>query len=249
MSSYEVPRSDSAATPDSPLSPRAAYNILAKHYDAWYWQEFWHRNEAPLVGEAFRRVSGRQRLLDIGTGTGFYAARATESGWDSVGMDISENMLDVAREHYGSRIQLVHADVGSLPFHRAVFDVAIAARVLTHVRDVKSALAEAARVLSVGGRLVVTDVDAAHDYRATRMQIGDSMIYVDTYKHTAPEIITAAHAVGLVFKRGRRLTAQNVAWLPDTEEFKSIDRSGSRPIAYVLTFRRALQTRTFSTRS
>jgi ubiquinone/menaquinone biosynthesis C-methylase UbiE len=237
-----------AAPPLPTLAPRHAYNLAARQYDAWHWQEFWRRNEVPVVRALVGRGATPGEVLDLGTGTGLYLGGFIADRWDGVGVDVSEGMLTVARAKLGASARLVQAEATALPLRRSTFDVVVAARVMSHVSDLRGALAEAARVTRTGGLLTLTDVDPAHDYAATRIAVGDQLVYIDTYKWTAQQIIAAAHEVGYSFKRAKRLTAKNVAWLPDDESFRSIDRSGSRPIGHILVFRRVSRPRPFALR-
>ena len=100
-------------------------------------------------------------LLDIGTGTGS-VLRLLGPGLDSaVGVDASRDMLAVARaslEKAGlAHCQVRQADMYQLPFPAAAFDAVTMHMVLHYAETPARAIAEAARVLSPGGRLVVVD--------------------------------------------------------------------------------------------
>jgi SAM-dependent methyltransferase len=97
---------------------------------------------------------GPRRVLEVGCGRGELAERmATELGADVVALDQSRRMVELTRARgVGARV----GDVQELPFADASFDVAVAAWMLYHVPDVDRALAELARVLRPGGRLVAT---------------------------------------------------------------------------------------------
>jgi SAM-dependent methyltransferase len=113
---------------------------------------------APLVA-AVAEV-GPRRVLEVGCGWGELAnwvARETEA--DVVAVDLSPRMVELARER-GVAAEL--ADVQELPFADGVFDVAIAAWMLYHVPDLDRGLAELARVLRPGGRLVVATNSRFH---------------------------------------------------------------------------------------
>lgn len=100
-------------------------------------------------------------LLDIGTGTGrmllVYGARATRA----VGIDLSREMLSVARvnlEKAGLRnCQVRLGDMYQLPVASESFDSAIIHQVLHYADAPGDVIAEAARILRPGGRLVVAD--------------------------------------------------------------------------------------------
>ena len=110
-------------------------------------------------------------LLDLGTGTGRMLAIMADRAERCVGIDSSREMLAVARanlEAAGKRNwQVRHGDLYQLPFPGGSFDVAVIHQVLHYLEDPAEALAEAARVLRPGGRLLVADF-GPHDVASLR---------------------------------------------------------------------------------
>lgn len=104
------------------------------------------------------------RLLDIGTGTGRVLELLGPRAHAALGVDASRAMLALARTrlaqprfgHCAVRL----ADMYRLPLADDAFDVAVMQMVLHYAEDPARALAEAARVLAAGGRLVVVDLSA-----------------------------------------------------------------------------------------
>jgi SAM-dependent methyltransferase len=104
--------------------------------------------------EVFRAVAevAPKTVLEVGCGRGELAARiAAELDATVVALDQSERMVELAR---GAGVDARVADVQELPFPESSFDCAVAAWMLYHVPDVDRGLAELARVLRPGGRLV-----------------------------------------------------------------------------------------------
>jgi ubiquinone/menaquinone biosynthesis C-methylase UbiE len=91
------------------------------------------------------------RVLDVATGPGYVAARASERGADPVGLDFSETMLASARSRLPG-IEFVRGDAGALPFEDEKFDCLTAAFLLLHVGRPDRVVAEAWRVLAPNGR-------------------------------------------------------------------------------------------------
>jgi SAM-dependent methyltransferase len=119
----------------------------------WYDTEF---QPAPLESETWEvlvRLLGEAggALVDVGCGTGSYAAALAERGWDVTGVDISEDMLRLARAR---GVHAVHADATSLPFEDASFDAAVSVFTNTDVDDVAAVVREIVRVLRPGAPLV-----------------------------------------------------------------------------------------------
>ena len=92
------------------------------------------------------------RLLEVGCGTGALAARcAAELGCEVTALDASAEMV---RATQARGIHAMTGDVQELPFPDGAFDCAVAAWMLYHVPDLDRGVAELARVLPAGGRLV-----------------------------------------------------------------------------------------------
>lgn len=104
-------------------------------------------------------------LLDVGTGSGHLLELLGAKATRAIGIDISSDALRVARTNvHGaglSHCELQHGDMYDLPFAAPLFDTAIADRVLAHADRPMAALAEIARTLKNGARLIVVeDFDA-----------------------------------------------------------------------------------------
>jgi SAM-dependent methyltransferase len=99
-------------------------------------------------------------VLEVGGGPGELAARIrAELGCDVGMVDLSPRMVELAR---GRGVDAQVGDVQELPFESGTFDCAVAAWMLFHVPDLDRGLAELARVLRPGGRLVA--VTNANDH-------------------------------------------------------------------------------------
>ena len=112
----------------------------------------------PLVAAV---VSARPaRVLEVGCGWGELAEWVVrETGAEITAVDLSPRMVELARERgLDARV----GDVQALPFRDGEFDVAIAAWMLYHVPELDHALAELARVLCPGGRLVAATNSRSH---------------------------------------------------------------------------------------
>jgi SAM-dependent methyltransferase len=100
-----------------------------------------------------------RRVLEVGCGPGEAAARIVANGVEVVAVDVSPRMVELA---LGRGVDAGVGDVQSLPFEDGSFDGALAAWMLYHVPDPDRGLAELARVLEPGGRLVVVTNRAEH---------------------------------------------------------------------------------------
>lgn len=78
------------------------------------------------------------------------------------GVDLSPEMLAIARERLPTCVRLVLADAAALPFRSRSFQIATSTSSLHHWPDPQAGLREIARVLRPGGTLVLTDWRADH---------------------------------------------------------------------------------------
>jgi SAM-dependent methyltransferase len=115
---------------------------------------FAHATGPSALDTVFDAVAevGPRRYLEVGCGPGEMAARVqAELGAEVVAVDISARMVELARSlGVDARV----GDVQELPLEDASFDCAVAAWMLYHVPDLDRGLAELARVVRPGGRLV-----------------------------------------------------------------------------------------------
>ena len=101
-----------------------------------------------------------QRVLEVGGGEGELAERIrAELGAEVIAIDQSERMVEIQRS---KGIDARIGDVRELPFADGEFDVVVAAWMLYHVPHLDRGLAEIARVLEPGGRLVAVTNSIDH---------------------------------------------------------------------------------------
>jgi len=106
-------------------------------------------------------ADGIDTLLDIGTGTGRMLELLGPRAARGLGIDLSREMLAIGRARL-DRAGLAHcrvrqADLYRLPFGDGAFDVATIHQVLHFLDHPAAAVAEAARVLKPGGKLLIAD--------------------------------------------------------------------------------------------
>ena len=110
---------------------------------------------------------------DLGCGTGHLAVAMAPFVQRVVAVDGSQAMLDVARARLGDvrNVDLRRGDLESLPIRDNELDIAMLSVVLSYAADPAAVLAEAARALQPGGRLLVADL-MPHDQVELRQRFG-----------------------------------------------------------------------------
>ena len=157
-----------------PLSGRNRIN--AAFYDGPSWARFRPWERLFLIFQGGARRARRQilrhldglgpsaRVLEVGIGDG-ENRRFLPADWTLFGVDLARLQLAACRDlHPRTRDLLAWAEAEELPFDDAVFDACYSIGGFTYFGDHARALAEMARVVRPGGRLVVAD-ELPHIYR------------------------------------------------------------------------------------
>lgn len=102
-----------------------------------------------------------KKLVDLGSGTGRMLTLLGPHADSAVGLDLSQQMLNIARNHVAEagldRFELRHGDIFGtrLPDHSA--DLVVVHQVLHYLADPAAAVREASRLVAEGGRLLIVD--------------------------------------------------------------------------------------------
>lgn len=150
--------------PRNPWAVREMFGVVAWRYDlmnrlmTFGQVGRWHQLTAQLAG-----LEPGGRALDCATGSGEIAlalARIVGDGGDVIGLDFTPQMLEVARakaERRAVSIDWRAGDVLSLPYESGRFDAATIGFGVRNLADPAAGLAEMARVVHAGGRVVVLE--------------------------------------------------------------------------------------------
>lgn len=128
------------------------------------------------VEQAIERAAGPgpfERMVDLGTGSGRMLTLLGRRAKMSVGLDLSQQMLNVARAHVAEagldKVELRHGDIFATRLPERSADLVVVHQVLHYLSDPAAAVAEAARLVGPGGKLLVVDF-APHAIEALRDQ-------------------------------------------------------------------------------
>jgi ubiquinone/menaquinone biosynthesis C-methylase UbiE len=103
---------------------------------------------------------GRLKILDVGTGPGFFALILSKAGHDVTGIDASPDMIECAIENCreaGADAELLVMDSQTTNFDENTFDMIVSRNVVWTLVKPDGAYRDWRRILKPGGRLVVFD--------------------------------------------------------------------------------------------
>jgi ubiquinone/menaquinone biosynthesis C-methylase UbiE/DNA-binding transcriptional ArsR family regulator len=126
--------------------------------------------EAAIVAAAGEGPVGR--LVDLGAGTGRMLTLLGAEAESCLGLDLSQQMLNIARVHTGEaglNAELRHGDIFATRLPDGCADLVTVHQVLHYLSDPATAVAEAARLVAPGGKLLIVDF-APHQLEVLREQ-------------------------------------------------------------------------------
>ena len=168
---------------DVPEQAEEAWDKLAD----WYLERkrglYEFKMQLPAIFNLLGDLRGKN-LIDIGCGPGAYSVEFTKRGADVSVVDLSQNMLEKARDNAETanvELTLQKADAHSLPYKSESFDVAVLIFMILNTRIVE----EAARVLKPSGLLLFSDTHPTLEAKGqwASNNIGAPRIIEDYFSH------------------------------------------------------------------
>ena len=162
---------DLATPAEAKAKVEALFDSLALEYVREREQQFSFISQKRIVMELLRGQRGR--LLEVGCGPAIMLPDLLAMGFEVHGIDVSAEMIRRAEQRMAShplasRCTLTIGDVEKLDFPDGRFDAVLAMGVLEYLATYHLALREIARVLKLGGQLVLTIPNRASAYHLAR---------------------------------------------------------------------------------
>ncbi|MFM2594845.1 malonyl-ACP O-methyltransferase BioC [Vibrio harveyi] len=154
----------------------SSFGKAAETYDkhAAFQRDVGHR----LLNKLPTNFTGK-RVLDLGCGTGYFSQLLQQRGAEVVCGDISQAMLDKAKQRCGSEYMHYQlADAENLPFDDESFDYVFSSLALQWCTDLSYPLREIRRVLKVGGSGCFSTLVDGSLY-----ELREAWSKIDTYQH------------------------------------------------------------------
>lgn len=123
-------------------------------------QQLWHGNKLEEVVKAIKGNKRRDKILDVGSASGWFISEISKRFQDSncFGIDIYSKGIFYAKKKY-PQVEFKVADAHDIPYKDETFDVIVCTEVLEHVDDPWQVVMEIKRVLKTGG-LAIIELDS-----------------------------------------------------------------------------------------
>ena len=172
------------------LDIRTGYKIWSKTYDT-DWNPLIKLEERSLLN-SIGNIRNKT-VLDAGCGTGRVVLKILKKGAKVYGIDISNEMLEIAKRKttkYKDKREFKLASVYDIPYGKNEFDLVVCNLVTSHLKNLNKALSEMARVLKPRGFLIISDL---HPFA---MKLGAGTVFfqnkkeywIRNYYHTLEEV-------------------------------------------------------------
>ena len=140
------------------------------------------------------------KILDVGTGPGFFTINLSLAGHEVCGIDVTKEMLSHARENakaYGTVADFVQYDGVNVPFEDETFDLVISRNVVWNLEKPIDSMKEWKRVLKKGGRILYFDSEwyyYLYDDEAMRRHLEVQQRLIDSGKENGEHHLVSERA-------------------------------------------------------
>jgi SAM-dependent methyltransferase len=131
---------------------------------------------------AARLTKGR-RVLDAGCGSGYGAAKLAEGAREVLGIDVSQEAVDDARQQYrAANLRFEYGDCLDIPAVDSSFDLVVAFEIIEHLSNWRGFLEQVRRVLAPDGQFVVSTPNRLY-YAEARAAIGPNPFHIHEFEY------------------------------------------------------------------
>lgn len=152
-----------------------AYNENATKYLKEYLTD---QSDFPYVDNFLKLIPKTSSILDVGSGPGFFAKYIFDKGFQIIGIDLSQKMIEIAKENF-PQINFRLMDMRQLIFPEHSFDAVLCAYSLIHIptEEIYETLKDFKRVLNKGGYILIITPSGKPDKIISEPLFGINMFY------------------------------------------------------------------------
>ena len=132
---------------------KSSYDAVAEKYARIYGADIYYQDE---LDGFLRHLDAESKILDVACGSGHVAHYLAKKGFDVVGIDISSNLIDIAKKNNGlARFELM--DMREMTFMNSSFDAVLSLFGLVHLtqQEIPAVLKRFNNLLKPQGYLLV----------------------------------------------------------------------------------------------
>ena len=184
---------------DSKTKTKKHFDAEAKEYDTNKKYKYPRLHYKILLDEIYKQQP-LNKFLDVGCGTGILLEHICNSNANifNYGIDLSENMIDQAKERLKNKANLIVGDVEKIPYENNFFDCICCSSSFHHYPNPKKSLKEMNRVLKNGGRFILCDNNIVFPLRQIVNIIIPHLNHGDVHIYGKTEIRKLFNEVGFI---------------------------------------------------
>lgn len=142
--------------------------------------DLWNEHHSRYLFAA--RLSRGKRVVDLGCGSGYGAAEMAKTAESVSAVDVSAETIAEARLLYPvENLRFESANLEQLPFADGSFQLGVCFEVIEHIENFRAMLAEARRVISENGQLIISTPNKRY-YTETRKVEGPNPFHVHEFE-------------------------------------------------------------------
>jgi len=188
---------------------KKVYHLWSKSYDK-------EDNPALFAERNFAidilKLNEKDIVLDYGCGTGRNIDKILKLTGNVHGIDISEDMLAIARKKYSNiELKLIRSQ-NKIPFDKNFFTKILCSFVISHIRNIDILFKEFNRVLVDGGKLVISTIHPEANFAKYKLKPGDRfelMKYDINIQHSFEELNKALINSGFEIEEKKTIKINN----------------------------------------